>query len=163
MSPEDEKHLKSLLRHVDNVRQASLLLGERIIERGEEKLGIDLITNGQIHDYSKFRGSEWLYLRPELLDSDKKNLFESSKNQHVMTNPHHPEYWGSIHQMPRLYIAEMVCDWSARSHEQGNDLRDWIKEKATKTFDMTVQSRVYREIKFFVDLLLEPAFKNNAK
>lgn len=163
MSPEDEKHLKSLLRHVDNVRQASLLLGERIIEKGEEKLGIDLITNGQIHDYSKFRGSEWLYLRPEILDSDKKHLFESSKNQHVMTNPHHPEYWGAIHQMPRLYIAEMVCDWSARSHEQGNDLRDWIKEKGTKAFGMTVQSKVYREIKFFVDLLLEPEFKNNAK
>ena len=78
-----------------------------------------------------------------------------------MTNPHHPEYWGSIHDMPPVYVAEMACDWSARSHEQGNDLRGWIKVKATKTFNMTVQSKVYREIKFFVELLLEPRF--NAK
>ena len=58
MTPEDERHLKSLLRHVENVRQSCLLLGERIIESGDEKLGIDLISNGQIHDHSKFRGSE---------------------------------------------------------------------------------------------------------
>ncbi|HCI72100.1 MAG TPA: hypothetical protein DHV30_16495 [Balneola sp.] len=163
MNQEDEKHLRSLLRHVDNVRQSSLLLGERIIESGNEKLGIDLISNGQIHDYSKFRGCEWLYLRPEFIDSTKKELFDSAKKQHVNSNPHHPEYWGSIHQMPKVYIAEMVCDWSARSHEQGNDLREWIREKGTKIFDMTTQSKVYREIKFFVDLLLEPSFKNNAK
>ena len=162
MSPADEKHLKSLLRHVDSVRQSSLLLGERIIESGKERLGVDLISNGQIHDSSKFRGSEWLHLRPELIGSDQKLLFESSKNQHVMTNPHHPEYWGSIHEMPPVYLAEMVCDWSARSHEQGNDLREWIKDKATKIFNMRVQSKVYKEIKFFVDLLLEPKFKNGS-
>lgn len=160
MSPDDERHLKSLLRHVENVRQASLLLGERLIENGSERLGIDLISNGHIHDCSKFHGAEWLHLRPEFIESDKKHLFEASKNQHVMTNPHHPEYWGSIHEMPQVYIAEMVCDWSARSHEQGNDLREWIKEKATKIFNMRVQSKAYKEIKFFVDLLLEPKFKN---
>ena len=159
MNPEDEKHLKALLRHVDNVRQSCLLLGERLIENRNERFGIDLITNGQIHDCSKFRGSEWLYLRPELFDSDKRHLFEASRQHHVMTNPHHPEYWGSIHKMPSIYIAEMVCDWSARSHEQGNDLREWIKDKSTKMFDMKVQSKIYKEIKHFVDLLLEPNFK----
>jgi len=161
MTPEDEKHLKSLLRHVDNVRQSSLILGERLIENGDKQFGINLISNGQIHDNSKFRGSEWLYLRPEFFDCpDKKSLFESSKNQHVMTNPHHPEHWGSIHKMPSIYISEMVCDWSARSHEQGNDLREWIKDKATKIFNMKVQSKTYKEIKIFVDMLLEPRFKN---
>ena len=159
MNAEDDKHLRTLIRHIDNVRQSCLLLGERIIESGNERIGIDLISNGQIHDSSKFRGSEWLYLRPELLDSDNKHLFESSRKQHVMTNPHHPEYWGSIHNMPSVYVAEMVCDWAARSHEQGNDLRDWIREKATKTFDMTVQSKTYKEIKHFVDILLDTPFK----
>jgi hypothetical protein len=159
MTQEDQKHLKSLLRHVENVRQACLLLGERIIETGDEKLGVDIIYNGQIHDCSKFKGSEWLYLRPEFIESKEKHLFESSRKQHVLTNPHHPEYWGSIHDMPKVYMAEMVCDWYARSHEQGNDLRDWIKEKATKKFDMKVQSKTYKDIKNFVDILLEQSFK----
>jgi len=158
MSPEDERHLRSLLRHVENVRQSCLLLGERIIEHGEEKLGLDLIANGQIHDFSKFHGAEWLYLRPELIGTKKEHMFEPARLQHVRTNPHHPEYWGAIHEMPKLYVAEMVCDWSSRSHEQGNDIREWIKEKATKTFNMTVQSKIYKEIKFFVDTLLEPRF-----
>ena len=129
MSPEDERHLKSLLRHVENVRQSCLLLGERIIESGDERLGINLICNGHTHDRSKFHGAEWLYLRPELIDSDKKSLFEASKKQHVMTNPHHPEYWGGIDKMPEIYLAEMSCDWYARSQEQGSDIRNWIKDK----------------------------------
>lgn len=159
MAPEDEKHLKSLLRHIESVRQSCILLGERIIESGEDKLGIDLIANGQIHDASKFRGSEWLYLRADLTGTDKAKMLEQARNQHVKTNPHHPEYWGSIHEMPRVYLAEAVCDWSARSHEFGNDLREWIKNVATKKFDMTVQSKVYKQIKDFVDILLDPSFK----
>ena len=159
MTPEDERHLKALLRHIDNVRQSCLLLGERIIQNGDERLGIDLIANGQTHDCSKFHGAEWLYLRPEVFDSKNKHMFEVCKHQHVMTNPHHPEYWGSIHEMPPVYIAEMVCDWSARSNEQGNDLRDWIKDRATKNFQMTVQSKPYKEIKRFVNILLDTSFK----
>tara|TARA_Y100001938_G_C7993106_1_gene380558 strand:+ start:518 stop:997 length:480 start_codon:yes stop_codon:yes gene_type:complete len=159
MKPEDEKHLRSLLRHIESVRQSCIILGERIIESGDERLGISLISNGQIHDCSKFRGSEWLYLRAELSDSEKNNKLEQARIQHVSTNPHHPEYWGSIHEMPKVYVAEMVCDWYARSSEFGNDLRDWIKDKATKKFDMTVQSRVYKEIKDIVDILLDVTFK----
>jgi hypothetical protein len=159
MTPEDEKHLRSLLRHIEGVRQSCLLLGERLIELGEDRIGIDLISNSQIHDLSKFKGSEWLYLRTESLGDNKNDRLEQSRNQHVKTNPHHPEYWGSIHEMPRVYLAEMVCDWSARSHEFGNDLREWIKDKATKKFDMKVQSKTYKQIKEFVDILLDPKLK----
>ena len=158
MKPEDEKHLKSLLRHTDSVRQSCVILGERIIESGEERLGIDLISNGQIHDCSKFRGIEWLYLRADLVSSNENEKLERARQHHVSTNPHHPEYWGSIHSMPRVYVAEMVCDWYARSHEFGNDLRDWIKDKATKKFNMTVQSKAYKEVKDFVDILLDVKF-----
>ena len=51
---------------------------------------------------------------------------------HAETNPHHPEYWHGIENMPKVYIAEMVCDWYARSNEFGSDLREWVKDKATK-------------------------------
>ena len=87
-------------------------------------------------------------------ESDKKQLFEISRKQHVRTNPHHPEYWGSIHNMPNVYVAEMVCDWSARSHENGTSIIDWIKNIATKKFDMTVQSKVYKQIKYYIDMIV---------
>ena len=159
MNESDEKHLKSLLRHIENVRQACLMLGETIIESGRESFGIKLIANGQIHDCSKFSGPEWTYLRPEFFDSDNKKMFELAQQNHVMTNPHHPEYWGGIDKMPEIYLAEMSCDWYARLQEQGSDIRNWIKDKATKKFNMKVQSKVYKEIKYFIDILLDQSFK----
>ena len=61
--------------------------------------------------------------------------------------------------MSREQIAEMVCDWSARSKERGTDLRVWIKEDATERFGFNLQSKCYKDIKFFVDLLLDPPMK----
>lgn len=87
MRAEDEKHLKSLLRHVDNVSQSCLILGERIIESGDQQFGINLIANGRIHDHSKFYGSEWLYLRPEFISSDKEPLFHLAKKSTCIYQP----------------------------------------------------------------------------
>jgi hypothetical protein len=154
------KRRDALLRHIEHVRQNCTLLGERLIEKGEAELGHNLIANGHIHDNSKFHGIEWLYLHGDLMTGDRKAETELAIQQHILSNPHHPEYWGSIHEVPRLFVAEMVCDWSARSSEFGNNLRDWTKDKATKKFNMTVQSKVYREIKEFTDILLDPSFKD---
>jgi len=153
----DHKHLQSLCRHIENVGRFCIILGERLIEQGEEAFGRKLIANGYLHDHSKFTGIEWLYLRNELKDSHSQ-LFTFAARQHVLTNKHHPEYWGCIQNMPKIYLAELTCDWAARSSEFGNDLREWIKDKATKKYNMTVQSHVYKEIKDFVDLILDPAF-----
>lgn len=150
----------ALLRHIENVRQGCLLLGSRLIEQGEKDFGHNLIANGYIHDNSKFHGIEWHYLHPDVFQSSERpKELDLAIEQHVTTNPHHPEFWHSIHNMPRIYVAEMVCDWSARSHEFGNDLRVWTKDKATKKFEMTCQSKVYKEIKDFIEILLDPGFK----
>lgn len=159
MKEDDAKHLKTLLRHIDGVRNSCLLLGERLMDTGESDVGLDLISNGYIHDHSKFSGIEWKYLRQENFGDKPNPLLEAAIQQHVTTNLHHPEYWHGIENIPRLYLAEMVCDWSARSNEFGNDLRVWVKDKATKKFKMTVQSKTYKEIKGLVDLLLDPTFK----
>ena len=153
------KRRKALLRHIDNVRKNCQILGERLIERGEMQLGHKLIANGLLHDCSKFLGIEWKYLHNEIKENNPK-AFENAVYHHTTTNQHHPEYWeGGIAKMPRVYLAELVCDWAARSAEFGNDLREWIKSIATKKFKMTVQSTVYKEIKNLVDLLLNEAFK----
>ena len=68
---------------------------------------------------------------------------------------HHPESWDGIKNMPQVYIAEMVCDWKARSSELGTNLREWINEKATKRWGFTARDKVYRDIDRFVNLLLE--------
>lgn len=152
------KRRLALLRHIDNVRNNCCLLAERLFERDQAELGHALIANGYVHDQSKFHGVEWLYLNDETLE-ESPELFKAAHQQHVTTNKHHPEAWiGGIHSMDRLHRAEMVCDWAARSSEFGKDLREWIKKQATNKFGFTTQSKPYKDIKEFVDLLLDKAF-----
>jgi hypothetical protein len=65
--------------------------------------------------------------------------------------------------MPPDAIAEMVCDWYARSQEMGTDLRAWIKEEALKRYDIPPTGRVAKLVKKFVDLLLDPPLKDKKK
>ena len=159
-SPPDEikeLRLKSIVRHITHVQQSCTLLGERLIDSGEKDIGHKLIANGFIHDNSKFHGIEWLYLHDDLKACEPE-MFQMALTQHQTRNPHHPEYWDGIDNMPRVYLAEMVCDWHARGHEFGTDLRNFIKNHATKKYGFSTQGRVYKEIKGFVDMLLDPAF-----
>lgn len=156
---EQLKRLKALVRHIDNVRANCLKLGGDLIESGEEQLGRALIANGYRHDNSKFSGIEWLHLDDETKSSDF-TLFQAALLQHYSTNLHHPEAWiGGVHSMDRLHHAEMVCDWAARSSEFGTDLRAFLKDKATKRYNMPTQSKTYRQVKELVDMLLDTPFK----
>jgi len=148
------KHLQSLLRHIKLVQDATQLLGERMIEKGESEFGRILISNGLLHDNSKLTGIEWQFL----LRGESNGNIKWAIEQHWTSNQHHPEFWGGISEMPRIYLAEMVCDCYARSTEQGTDLRKWIKETAAEKFGFSIQGKVYKQIKEFVDLLLDMPF-----
>lgn len=152
-----DKQLESVLRHIERVREDCETLGKTLIEEGEPDLGRQLVANGLIHDNSKLHGIEWLYLNCET-KKDHPEKFALAVAQHQTTNPHHPEYWYSIEDMPRVYVAEMVCDWRSRSSEFSSDLRDWIKDSASKRYKFSLRGRVYKEIKEFVDLLVEKPF-----
>lgn len=158
MSDFNHTHLRSVIRHITLVQQATQLLGERLIECGEAEFGLALIANGLKHDQSKFHGIEWDFLvRAD--DEKAKEYLGIAWRQHVETNSHHPECWGGINEMPRIYVAEMVCDCFARSQEMGTDFRKWIKEDASKKYNFSLNGKIYKQIKFFVDLLLDPEFK----
>src|SRR5712671_1729606 len=57
-----EEHLDNLVRHIELVREAGLLLGKRLMRQGEEEFGRLLIARVFVHDASKFYGVEWKYL-----------------------------------------------------------------------------------------------------
>jgi hypothetical protein len=150
-------HLNNLVRHIELVREACLLLGQRLIREGRTEFGRILIARGFEHDVSKFFGIEWDYLHagPDVPE-EKLRL---AIHQHVRTNSHHPEYWGGIELMPEIAVAEMVCDWYARSQEFGTGLREWIASNAIPKFNIDTSSEHYRWITTFVDMLLTPTFK----
>lgn len=146
-----EKKLTRLIKHIDHVRENTRNLGFKLIELGEVDFGIKLIAEGEHHDYSKFKGMEW----DGLDQKDDGELLKISVKQHNRSNMHHPEYWMGIKNMPDLFIAEMVCDWKARSSEIGTDFKLWVNEEALKRFDYSNTDEVYKKIQRYTNLLLE--------
>jgi len=153
------KQIRSLCRHINNVQANCELLGERLIEMGEVELGKKLIANGFLHDNSKFFGIEYDYLGdddPEVRDSRILAI-----QNHSATNQHHPEFWasdGGIHLMPRIALAEAICDWKARSSEFGTSLMDFIENQAMARYGFTKEDKVYSDIMDLVNLLVERPF-----
>lgn len=145
--------IEVVLNHIQNVQRNCYKLGLKLIKNGQFKLGRNLIANGQIHDNSKFKGIEFdelFYGSPILQDVVK---------HHSSTNPHHPEYWPSIHDMPEVYVAEMVCDCTARSGEFGSDVRVWFTNVATDKYGFKMEDPIGLKITYYLDMLLEKPFK----
>lgn len=152
MEPELIYRLSGLTRHIDLVKTSANVLGNRIIASGDFCLGKALIASAYGHDLSKFHGIEWQYLYP----GADQALLTIARDHHVSTNTHHPEYWGDIKEMPTVALAEMVCDWHARSSEAGTDLRAWVRDEACDRWKISRKTVAYREIKKFIDTLLDP-------
>lgn len=148
-----EEKIETVFNHIRNVQRSTYKLGLKLIKKGEVELGRNLISNGQIHDNSKFKGIEFehLFYGDPLLPEIIKH--------HQSVNPHHPEYWGSIHEMPRVYVAEMVCDWYARSCEFGTGITDWITKTAMEKYDFTENDAIFSTIREMLSLLLERSFE----
>lgn len=157
MTDLDKKKLDTILRHINLVRDNCIVLGERLIEKGNTEIGLRLIANGQIHDNSKFSGIEWLYLNSETKENNL-DLFELAVAHHAQHNPHHPEFYlGGIKTMPAEYVAEMSVDWVSRSQQFGDDVFSWI-DKSLVRYKYSKKTSVYHSIKQFIDTLLEPSF-----
>jgi hypothetical protein len=155
--------IQNIIRHIKNVQDNCILLGHRLIERGEIHLGKTIIARGLVHDNSKFFGAEWDNMNAipiNSIDADPTKLKRNiSINHHRQTNDHHPEYWGSILNMPESALAEAICDWKSRSEEFGTDFRKWIDEYATENWGFEKTDDVYKKIMRFVDLLCEKPFE----
>ncbi|MFO0879846.1 MAG: DUF5662 family protein [Gemmataceae bacterium] len=151
-----EDHLDNLLRHIERVREACDLLGRRMIQRGRPYFGRMLIARGCVHDASKFHGIEWDFLHAgQDVPHDQQLL---AIEHHRRTNDHHPEFWGGLEAMPEIAVAEMVCDWYARSQEFGTDLRRWIADEATPRYNITSASDQATWIQEFLDLVVARPF-----
>lgn len=146
--------LDKICRHIDGVQENCRRLAEALILNGEHDFGRTLIAHAYIHDNSKFFGLEFEYLNQK----ENKEMLFSAVRQHQSVNPHHPEYWGGIHNMPRIYVAEMVADWLARSQEFGSSVMEWVEEKATVKFGFKMDDPVGKEITCFLNILCENTF-----
>lgn len=155
--------IRSITRHIRNVEDNCLILGEKLIYKGEIELGHKLVANGFVHDASKFKGIEWQNIVPGQSSeniTDKKLKLKLAIYQHQTTNPHHIEYWNNnIENMPDVYLAELVCDFKARSEEFGTSLIDYIENCRENKWKLTKDTKTYKRIIYFIDLLCEKPFE----
>lgn len=154
--------IRSITRHIRNVEDNCILLGTRLIERGEVDLGRQLIANGFVHDVSKFYGIEFEFMSHgmDVSEESAKLKLKMAIHQHQSTNKHHPEHWsGGIKDMPDVYLAEFCCDIKARSEEFGTSLRSWIEDKATTKWNFEKEDDVYKKIMEYVNLLCDVPFR----
>ena len=154
------KRLFAVWEHTQAVRSAALKLATRLIDNAETENDLDLarrlLQRSSMHDLSKFQGIEWDTLHRD----EDESVLKLAIHQHQQTNDHHPEYHvDGISAMNDAQIAEMVCDWYARQSEMGTDFRSFIRIDAPKRWGFTTKSKIYKSIKRFVDLLLDPVFK----
>jgi len=152
----EKLRLRKLIKHITGVQENCAELAFKLSERGEHDFARKLIANSMKHDSSKFDGIEWEHLH----DGADPKLFKEALAQHVTTNEHHPEFYGEggIHDMPRIFIAEMCADWFQRSKEFGSDLQEWINGVAKEKWDFDFRSESGKEIKDFVTLMLDKRF-----
>lgn len=153
----DKDHLQKVLRHISKVTDNCNVMAQKLIELDQLPLAKELISLGQIHDNSKLsNATEWLYLRDEYSGSKE---FQLALESHWSNNPHHPEHWlNGISDMSLPHIGEMVADWKARSEEFGTDLKDWVKNSACEKYCISLQGKKWKEIKMFLNLILEKPF-----
>ena len=154
--------IRVISRHIRNVEDNCVILAEKLLEQGEIDLARNLVANGMVHDASKFFGIEWEYLSLGNQSEESAKLkMKMAVHHHNSTNRHHPESWPQgIHEMPDVYLCEMVADWKSRSEEFGTDLRNWIEQEATKRYEFAKEDKVYKEIMKYVDLLCPTPFEN---
>jgi hypothetical protein len=131
-----------------------VFLGKRLIKQGRKDFGRLLIAKGFQHDISKFYGIEWKYLHAG--NDIPKQQLDFAIEQHVHTNSHHPEYWGSINNMPEIALAEMVCDWYARSQEFGTSLMSWYIDNAIERYEINESTQ--NTITKYINALTENSF-----
>lgn len=153
--------IRSITRHIRNVEDNCLILGEKLILRGDIDLGKQLIANGFVHDASKFKGIEFEYLSlNNPTEENNKLKLKLAIHHHNTTQPHHSEYWsGGIKDMPDVYLAELVCDIKARSEEFGTALMDYVDNVGIKRWNITQEDEVYKKMMEFIGLLCERPFE----
>ena len=147
------KTIETVLRHIGHVQENTRRLGLALIEEGDTITGVNLIRNGLKHDSSKLYGIELQYLGN--FEKEKPPEFKLALQQHTLANPHHAEYWGGIHNMPKVYLYEMACDLAARSSELGTCVWDYLHNNHMKIWNFTKEDEAYKTIHKALSIILE--------
>jgi hypothetical protein len=153
---DDEQHVDDLDGHIRRVQENAMVLAKHFMSNGRTPFAYRLLTKVSTHDLSKWNGIERMYLHrgPDV----DRTMLDAAIKQHNSTNDHHPEAHGGLKHMPEVCVAEMVCDWLARSQEGATDLRQFVRTIAAERFDFPSAPQQVAWIEEFISILLPQKF-----
>ena len=152
----EHERMEGLLRHINLVRENCSLLAGKLADKGGIELARGLLKNSFLHDNSKFSGIEWQFLTDP--STTNRAGLKYAIEHHQRTNPHHPEYWQGIQQMPLIYRYEMVADVVARGSEMATSSRDYINLIMPKRYGFSKEGDIHKELIGILDLLCPKPF-----
>ena len=153
----DQEKIDGLLRHINLVRENCGILAEKLIAKGEIELARGLLKNSFIHDNSKWSGIEWQFLADP--QTTNKAGLKYAIEHHQRTNPHHPEYWGNIKEMPLIYRYEMIADITARGSEMATSARDFLNNVMPKKYGFPKDGDIHKQLVEILDMLCPRPFE----
>lgn len=135
---EEKENMEYIKEHVQNVQKAYKEYGALLsscLELDPEDLTLEILIAN--HDKSKFSSEEFESYRKRFFPMEGEKTDPESFNaawlHHIHSNPHHPEHWvlqnynKETHsfyaipiEMPKVYLAEMLCDWIAMGYKFGD-------------------------------------------
>jgi hypothetical protein len=153
--------LEDIYSHKKLVFDTCYILSKKLIEGGQDELGLELMKRAFLHDFSKLEDDEFYGMAAFANDKDalkdpKKKVSSDKQlaiNLHWDRNEHHPEYWTDINQMTDLDIMELVCDWYARSLQFGTDFLEFLEQRQKDRFHFPQD--IYDKIKKYYYKLTE--------
>lgn len=137
-----QRYTEYIYNHKYNV----MVAGKRFSKYLAKDLDIDqdqLLNLLKEHDRSKYQPLEfnayrrkWFPTKAEIEQMKQlkeiyikvKDDFDLAWTHHYSVNPHHPEFWirpSGVEPMPKIFIAEMLCDWAAMSMQFHSSTEGW--------------------------------------
>lgn len=154
------EQLDDIMNHVGFVIQAGHKLSRKLMIAGEEDKAVSLLQRILVHDFSKSLVDEFYGMAKfsndtaALKDPNVKHASDGKMEAiklHWSRNDHHPEFWTTVmpntlthsepieisSEMLELSIAEMCCDWYARSIQFKTDVMEFYKIKSKDRWKFT--------------------------
>lgn len=154
------KHFEELCIHKKHLIDSCHKMSVHFLKEGNEEFALLLMKRAFVHDISKL--SEYEFHASDALDSFNKHsrnreyVFSDKEKvfleEHWKNNRHHPEHWDDINDMNDIDLAEMVCDWHARSTEFNDDLLAYIKHRQSTRY--AFPDNLYKKILEYANILL---------
>lgn len=154
------KHFEELCTHKKLLLDSCYKLAVHFLKEGNEEFALLLMQRAFVHDISKLSTYEFhaadAFESFEKHSKERNYVFSESEKifleEHWKNNRHHPEHWSDINDMEDIDLAEMVCDWHARSVEFNDDLLAYIDYRQNNRF--AFPQHMLEKIIFYAEILL---------